>query len=64
MFDPKNRTCGFIGEHFTNPETNKETPSGCWCWLPEKVKLRVNCWLFQQTNGRQGWPKDLNSLPL
>ncbi len=38
----------------------KESKMGCYCYLPLKVTLKANCWLFDETNGELGWPKPLN----
>jgi hypothetical protein len=34
---------------------------GCYCHMPTKARLRAACcWLYDETAGRMGWPKDLN----
>lgn len=35
---------------------------GCFCHMPTKAKTKCNCWLYDNTNGEQGWPKELNDF--
>ncbi len=36
---------------------------GCFCHMPTKAKTKCNCWLYDQTDGKRGWPDDLNDFP-
>jgi hypothetical protein len=53
------RTCG-------SPMARKSWPNGekmgCFCYMPVKIKTKCNCWLYDETNGKMGWPKDLNNF--
>jgi hypothetical protein len=34
---------------------------GCYCHMPTKARLRAaRCWLYDETAGQMGWPKELN----
>lgn len=42
----------------------KDEKEGCFCYMPVKIKTKCNCWLYDETNGKMGWSKDLNNYPL
>ena len=68
LFDPKRRTCGRASlakeSWYRSPVTGRSEPYGCWCYLPVKAATPCNCWLYERTNGQDGWPAELNSFPL
>jgi hypothetical protein len=61
IYDAHLKTCGTPGDTFVDRDTNKIEPYGCWCYLPLKNRLHVDCWLWKQTGGTHGWPDELNA---
>ncbi len=54
-------TCG---SPFLRKDWKKPTEQlGCFCHMPTKAKTECNCWLYDETEGAQGWPHELNSFP-
>jgi hypothetical protein len=40
-------------------------PLGCNCFMPYKVKLPCNCWIYDRSQGNSSvWRRDLNSFPI
>lgn len=37
---------------------------GCHCSMEAKVKTKCNCWRYDTTDGKYGWPVHLNDFPL
>lgn len=52
-------TCGT--PHSVYDDGTGVRPYGCWCYMPLKVRLNVNCWLWELTNGTSGWSDELNT---
>lgn len=61
FYNPRLQTCGTPGQTFINPKTKRAEPLGCWCHMPTKARFKVNCWLSLKTNGKEGWPKEMNA---
>lgn len=61
LFNKRLKTCGTAGQTFLHK--GQTLRLGCWCYLPLKNRLRCNCWLYDHTDGLQGWPDHLNSRP-
>ena len=55
------KTCPIYDQEY---ETCGLPPVGCGCHQVTRAKLQVNCWLYTKTNGKEGWPSELNSFPL
>lgn len=58
------QTCGTPGDHYHSASTHQIEPRGCLCFQPIKSRFRVNCWLYDKTEGVEGWLNDLNSFPI
>lgn len=63
LFNRTTKTCGTAGSTFHDPETGRKERLGCWCYLPAKNAMPTNCWLYNVTEGREGWPRELNDFP-
>lgn len=63
LYNRKTTTCGTPPESFADPQTGALKPLGCGCLMVFKSWLAVNCWLAEQTAGKLGWPRALNSHP-
>lgn len=53
VFYAKLQTCG-------SPLIKDARDLGCFCYMPIKVTTQCNCWLYDQTDGEQGWTKSYN----
>lgn len=61
IYNKELMTCGTPGDTYIDHETGKKEQYGCWCWLPGKIRLHVDCWMWKRTNGELGWPDELNA---
>lgn len=59
IYDRELRTCGTPNSVYDDGTGLK--PYGCWCYMPLKARLNVNCWLSEVTDGADGWPSELNT---
>ena len=61
LYDRQRQACGMVGSTWNNQ--GKEEPLGCGCFMPLKAGLpEAECWLWQRTNGKQGWADSLNAI--
>lgn len=58
--EPKPENVRDTQEVWKNPLNHETETLGCWCFMPIKSWLRVNCWAWE--HGLQiGWADELNS---
>jgi len=62
LFNKTLKTCGTPGNTFQHQ--GQKLRFGCTCYLPLKNRIPCNCWLYDFTDGLQGWPDHLNSKPI
>lgn len=61
IYNRERKTCGTA----RSPEDPAFDPDalGCFCIMPVKAGHLENCYLYDESNGRYGWPDELNSYP-
>lgn len=62
LYDQKNRTCGNrLDPDRWHDEFGQDQRYGCLCYMPFKARFeKVNCWLWERTDPKMGWPDNLN----